>query len=105
MPKPHYSTTDKSSIQPYSAGFGGIKVEEIQHCVKCSQLARAYEAETMNWFRLEGHLRIAEYGRDEDGAQKIALELDAVIRRRAELRIATDLHNTSAHNKSRTTTS
>jgi hypothetical protein len=60
-------------------------------------MANAYEAETMAWFRLEGHLRIAEYGHDEAAAQRIALELDAVTRKRTELRNAMDRHNAEYH--------
>jgi hypothetical protein len=72
-------------------------VDTVPGCAECSRLANAYEAETMAWFRLEGHLRIAEYGHDDAAAKKIAADLDAVTRKRAELRIAIDRHGTEFH--------
>jgi hypothetical protein len=51
----------------------------------------------MAWFRLEGHLRIAEYGHDDAAAKKIAVDLDAVTKKRAELRFAIDRHSEECH--------
>jgi hypothetical protein len=60
-------------------------------------MADDYETETMLWFRLEGHLRIAEYGHDEEAAQKIARDLEVVTKRRAELRAAMERHHLERH--------
>jgi len=51
----------------------------------------------MNWFRLEGHLRIAEYGRDPDAVSRIASELDATTRQRNEVRAAIEKHKHDFH--------
>lgn len=51
----------------------------------------------MAWFRLEGHLRIAEYGHDDAAAKKIAADLDVVTKKRAELRLAIDRHSEECH--------
>jgi hypothetical protein len=60
-------------------------------------MADEYETETMLWFRLEGHLRIAEYGHDDESAQKIARDLDVVTKKRAALRGAMERHNLEFH--------
>jgi len=77
-------------------------MEVVRGCVECLRLAEAYEAETMMWFRLEGQLRIAEYGRDEESAGKIAKDLDATTRRRTELRTGMDAHQKDSHTNGKT---
>ena len=72
-------------------------MDTVQGCAECSRLANAYEAETMAWFRLEGHLRIAEYGHDDAAANKIAADLDVITNKRTELREAIDRHSTECH--------
>jgi hypothetical protein len=69
----------------------------VEGCAECLRLADAYESETMTWFRLEGHLRIAEYGRDSAAAAKIAKELDAVTKRRTQLREEMGSHRKESH--------
>ncbi|MES1261291.1 MAG: hypothetical protein ABUS49_06090 [Acidobacteriota bacterium] len=73
-------------------------MEDVHGCAECRRLSEAYETETLTWFRLEGHLRIAEYGRDEESAQRIAFELDDTTRRRTELRGAIARHKEDFHN-------
>jgi hypothetical protein len=72
-------------------------MDTVQGCAECARMADAYEAETMAWFRLEGHLRIAEYGHDDEAAQRIALDLDVVTKKRAELRGAMERHHINCH--------
>ena len=72
-------------------------MDTVQGCAECLRLANVYETETMAWFRLEGHLRIAEYSHDEAAAQKIAADLDSVTKKRVELRRAMDRHKTECH--------
>ena len=87
--------TDMNSV-PCRAR-GGLSMEDVQGCAECKRLSEAYETETLTWFRLEGHLRIAEYGRDEESAQRIAFDLDDATRRRTELRNALARHKQDFH--------
>lgn len=73
-------------------------MDDVTGCMECRRLAQAYETETLAWFRLEGHLRIAEYGRDEESAQRIAFDLDAATQRRTDLRNAIAQHKNEFHN-------
>lgn len=72
-------------------------MDKVEGCAECTRLAQAYESETMAWFRLEGQLRIAEYGRDAAAAERIAKDLDGVTRRRSELRAAMERHRNEFH--------
>jgi hypothetical protein len=74
-------------------------VQLVQGCEECRRLTESYEAETMKWFRLEGHLRIAEYGRDKTSAGRIASDLDATTRKRSELRALIVRHEEDCHNR------
>ena len=69
----------------------------IRGCAECKRITDAYESETMSWFRLEGHLRIAQHGRDKSAIERIATELDATTRKRTELRAELKRHKQSAH--------
>lgn len=69
----------------------------IRGCAECKRITDAYESETMSWFRLEGHLRIAEHGRDKSAIDRIATELDAATRRRTELRLELKRHKQTEH--------
>jgi hypothetical protein len=71
----------------------------IDGCAECGRLSTAYEAATMSWFRLEGNLRIAQYGRDENSSQELAAELAAVTEQRLRLRAASELHRTEKHSQ------
>ena len=71
----------------------------VQGCEECRRLTESYEAETMKWFRLEGHLRIAEYGRDKASARRIASELEATTCKRSELRILIAQHEADCHDR------
>jgi hypothetical protein len=75
-------------------------MDTVRGCAECERMADEYETETMLWFRLEGHLRIAEYGHEEEAAQKIARDLDAVTRKRADLRSAMERHSLDCHENS-----
>ena len=77
--------------------ISGGQMDTVQGCAECARMADNYETETMLWFRLEGHLRIAEYGHDEEAAQKIARDLEVVTKKRAELRSAMERHNQEFH--------
>jgi hypothetical protein len=66
-------------------------------CAECLRLSDAYETVTMAWFRLEGNLRIAEYGRDEESSRNLAQELTEIADRRLVLRSAMNQHQQSSH--------
>jgi hypothetical protein len=72
-------------------------VDLVRGCAECLRLSESYEAETMSWFRLEGQLRIAEYGRDQNSVHRISADLAGVARRRTELRAAIEQHESEFH--------
>lgn len=69
----------------------------IRGCAECKRLSDAYESETMTWFRLEGHLRIAEHGHNKAAVAGIATELEATTRKRMELRSELTNHKHKTH--------
>lgn len=71
-------------------------------CAECYRLSEAYEKATMAWFRLEGNLRIAEYGRDEESVLNIARELAATAEKRDLLRSEIERHQATMHPKTST---
>lgn len=56
----------------------------------------------MEWFRLQGQLRIAEYSRDKEASDRIVGELNAAAKRRQALREEIEAHNLSAHPRTST---
>jgi|GEM_PF-3021021 len=73
------------------------EVSFIEGCPECRRLSSAYEAATMEWFRLQGQLRIAEYSRDPAASESIVAELTAVSARRQALREAVEKHSLASH--------
>ncbi|HTA46425.1 MAG TPA: hypothetical protein VK789_28475 [Bryobacteraceae bacterium] len=74
----------------------------VEGCEECKRLSSAYEAATMEWFRLQGQLRIAEFSRDKEASHQIVAELNGTARRRQSLREEIEAHHLKVH--SRTTT-
>ncbi len=74
----------------------------VEGCDECRRLSSAYEAATMDWFRLQGQLRIAEYSREKDISEKIVAELNATAKRRQTLRDEIELHQATAHPRTNT---
>jgi hypothetical protein len=66
-------------------------------CEVCRRLSDDYEAATMEWFRVQGQLRVAEYARDENVTARIIAELSAISARRQALREAREKHEFEQH--------
>jgi hypothetical protein len=71
-------------------------------CEECRRISAAYEAATMDWFRLQGQLRVAEYSREAEASDKIVAELNAIAKRRQALREEAENHNLAAHPRTST---
>lgn len=69
----------------------------MEGCEECRRLSAAYEAATMEWFRLQGQLRVAEYSREAEASDRIVAELNQIARRRQALREEIETHNLDAH--------
>lgn len=69
----------------------------VAGCSTCQRLSAEYEAATMQWFRVQGQLRVAEYSREAEASTRIIAELNAITARRNALRDATEKHNLEAH--------
>jgi hypothetical protein len=72
-------------------------VNFVEGCKECQRLSAAYEAATMDWFRLQGQLRIAEYSVDDEASDRIVAEIKAVGQRRQSLRDEIERHNLADH--------
>jgi hypothetical protein len=66
-------------------------------CKECQRLSAEYEAATMEWFRVQGQLRVAEYSRDEESSNRIVAELGLITARRHALREAAEKHELEIH--------
>lgn len=66
-------------------------------CKTCQRFAEEYEAATMEWFRVQGQLRIAEYSRAADSSDLIVAELSRIAARRHALREARQDHEIEMH--------
>jgi hypothetical protein len=77
-------------------------VSFMESCEECRRLSDAYEAATMEWFRLQGQLRVAEYSREAEASDSIVAELNLVAKRRQALREEIENHNLIAHPRTST---
>jgi len=66
-------------------------------CRECQRLSAEYEAATMEWFRVQGQLRVAEYSREEEASNRIVAELGLIAARRQALREAIEKHELEMH--------
>lgn len=66
-------------------------------CADCKRLARSYESVTIEWFRVQGQLRIASFSRDQTASDRIVAELTGIGQRREQLRRETDDHVAERH--------
>jgi hypothetical protein len=71
-------------------------------CKECRRLSAAYEAATMEWFRVQGQLRIAEYSREKESSNRITAELSMIASRRHALREAVEKHEIEMHPRTAT---
>jgi hypothetical protein len=51
----------------------------------------------MEWFRLQGQLRVAEYSREQEASAGIVTELNEIARRRQALREEIENHDRLVH--------
>ena len=72
-------------------------VPQCQECKVCQRLNAEYEAATMEWFRVQGQLRVAEYARDADTSTRIVAELSQIAARRHALREVRKQHELEMH--------
>jgi len=70
-------------------------------CEVCNRLAADYEAATMDWFRVQGQLRIAEHSHDENASSRIIAQLSEIAERRHSLRDAKEQHEVDKHPQTR----
>jgi hypothetical protein len=78
-----------------------MQMNSPAQCEVCNRLAADYEAATMEWFRVQGQLRIAEYSRDENASNRIISQLSDIAERRHSLRNARDQHELEQHPQTR----
>jgi hypothetical protein len=71
-------------------------------CKECQRLSAEYEAATMEWFRVQGQLRVAEYSREEESSSRIIAELSLIAARRHALREAREKHEFEVHPRTST---
>ena len=76
------------------------KMKTMEGCKECRRFSAAYESATMEWFRLQGQLRVAEFSREPEASDKIVAELNLIARRRQGIREETENHNLTAHPRS-----
>jgi hypothetical protein len=69
----------------------------VAACKDCQRLSAEYEAVTMEWFRVQGQLRVAEYSREKESSDRIIAELSLLTGRRHALREAIEKHELEAH--------
>lgn len=66
-------------------------------CDECKRLSAEYEAATMEWFRVQGQLRVAEYSSERDSSSRIVAELSRIAARRHALREERERHELETH--------
>lgn len=71
----------------------------IESCEVCQSLSEAYETATMEWFRVQGQLRVAEFSHDDDVSGRIVAELTEIAKRRQALKQRVESHQLEAHPK------
>ena len=69
----------------------------VEGCPDCRRISARYEAVTLEWFRVQGQLGIAEHLRDPDTSAAIVAELARIAKRRQSLRDSADRHIARAH--------
>jgi len=72
-------------------------VEIVESCPECRRLSGQYETATIEWFRVQGQLQIAEYSRAEGLSDRIVSELTVIAKRRQMLREKIESHMQEMH--------
>lgn len=68
-----------------------------KQCKVCTKFFAEYEAATIEWFRVQGQLRVAEYSCEREASDRIVAELSKIAGRRHSLREAMSKHELEAH--------
>jgi hypothetical protein len=76
----------------------------VESCEDCQRLSAAYEAITIEWFRVQGQLRVAEFSRDDELSHTIVAELTTIAGRRQAVRQDAEKHTLEAHPRVRVST-
>jgi hypothetical protein len=69
----------------------------VEGCPECRRISAKYEAATIEWFRVQGQLGIAEHLRDPETSAAIVNELSRIAKRRQSLRDTAARHIAKAH--------
>ena len=69
----------------------------VAGCKECQRLSAECEAATMEWFRVQGQLRVAEISREQESSNRIIAELSVITTRRHALRDAAEKHHLESH--------
>ena len=69
----------------------------VGECPECRRISGKYETATLEWFRVQSQLGIAEHLRDANISAKIVGELALIGKRRQVLRDMSDRHIVKAH--------
>jgi hypothetical protein len=69
----------------------------VSGCKECQRLSAEYEAATLEWFRVQGQLRVAEFSREENSSNRIIAELSVITARRHALRETVGQHQLDMH--------
>lgn len=69
----------------------------VEGCPECQRLSNVYEAATIEWFRVQNQLGIAEHLRDSEASTAIVAELAEIATRRQNLRDEAARHLAQDH--------
>ena len=69
----------------------------VDGCPQCRRISGRYEAATLQWFRVQGQLDVAQYLNDPETSAGIVAELAVIAKRRQTLREAAERHIARAH--------
>ena len=69
----------------------------VEDCPECKRLSGKYEAATIEWFRIQQQLGIAEHLRDPKTSAKIVSELASLAKVRQLMRASAEHHLARSH--------
>jgi hypothetical protein len=69
----------------------------VDGCPECKRLSGKYEAATLEWFRVQGQLGVAQYLHDPESSARIVADLASIAKRRQSLQDAAARHIAKAH--------
>jgi hypothetical protein len=69
----------------------------VDGCPECRRISGKYEAATLEWFRVQGQLDVAQYLHDPETSARIVADLAGIAKRRQSLQEAATRHIAKAH--------